>query len=640
MPPKASNRVFLSSYAVRLQSKAKNYVGRKSISEAEETAPEPPTPAPQDFRVDVAPPLNGKKKEAVDAFMEEYLKKKEAQAEALKIKHRKEVAERREREQKEAAAIEQRKKNKQLEDAAALETARQQLQERRARATSPLKPVVPTRESASHATPSKPVNPVGPSHGPSPRNVQQRAAAIAAGESASPLGAPKLLFDSPNKHPYAAGALASPEVKPPAAEKNGANPRSSHVKASALKKGTVAPSVFKFDSAAPQEAMLIDLAHDIHNVMDLNDVVVENKHENYWSPKQQTRSRFHHDEQTTVHKSIGETAATKINEIRAAEAQKFEDAKRRRLSAEAENKRRASSEGGTIGRRTSEPKAMTSRRASSEKDAPGRRQSSQTAASMVDTLQSDSEVQPPPPLEALVKDPFEVSAFQPRRKQEKTSQSQLENSQSQHHNSQQNNGSTIKQVRALETHSDESWMARIAPSSYSQAKLVQVHTRAPHALNKNDESAEAREDSMQSRSVVGFKALPVGQPLGPAHSRALQPGHVKQQINPNLRGMHSIPEGSFLVDTNARPNRDASSHRTDDSYMAQSDNCTTESMSQQDFNGTMASINPSTAHRVNSTVNLVKVLEDRQRAEAGARSNAKKNFHKNAAARAALAALS
>jgi hypothetical protein len=637
MPPRVNNGAFLSSYAVRLQSKAKNYVGQKSISEAEETTAEPLTPAPQDFRVDVAPPLNGKKKEAVDPFMEEYLKKKEAQAEALKIKHRKEVAERREREQKEAAAIEQRRKNKQLEDAAALETARQQLQERRARATSPLKPVVPTRESASHVTPSKPANSAAPSHGPSPRNVQQRAATIAAGESASLLGAPKLLHDSPNKNPYAAGALASPEVKPPAADKNGANPRSSHVKASALKKGTAAPSVFKFDSAAPQEAMLVDLAHDIHNVMDLNDVLVENKHENHWSPKQQTRSRFHHDEQTTVHKSIGETAATKINEIRAAEAQKFEDAKRRRLSVEAENKRRASSEGGTIGRRTSEPKAMNSRRASSEKDAPGRRQSSQPEASTIDPLQSGSEVQPPPPLEALVKDPFEVSAFQPRRKQEKLnqSQSQLENS-----HSQQNNESTTKQVRALETHSDESWMARIAPSSYSQAKLVQVHTRALHVLNKNDESTESREDSMQSRSVVGFKALPVGQPLGPAHSRALQPGHVKQQINPNLRGMHSIPEGSFLVDTNARPHRDASSHRTDDSYMAQSDNCTTESMSQQDFNGTMASINPSTAHRVNSTVNLVKVLEDRQRAEAGARSNAKKNFHKNAAARAALAALS
>ncbi|CUG90723.1 Hypothetical protein, putative [Bodo saltans] len=743
MPPKATNGTFLSSYAIRLQSKSKNFVARKSISEtpADEEVVERPPPAatPQDFRV--APPVHGKKKEVVDPFMEDYLKKKEAQAEALKIKHKKEAAAQREKEQREAAAIEQRKKNKQIEDAAALEIAKQQLQERRARATSPVKVAAPPKESATHLTPSKPTKSAPATH--APRQEQHRTAASVGGsigEPTSPMGAPKSSFDSPTKNPASLGApLTSPEARPPAVEKYSTNPRTINSKAPPPKNGTVvAPTIFKFDSAAPQEALLVDVAHDIHNVMDLKDVVVKNKHENHFSPSQQTRSRFHHhDEQTTVHKSIGETVATRTREIHAAEAQKFEDARRRRLSAEAESKRRASSEGGIVGRRISEPSTIPSRRASSEKDVASRRKSSLPEASII-TPPLVSEP-PPPPLETLVKDsslikdPFEVSSFQPKRKNDTLNHSHKVNG-------------SHKEAPALEQHTDESWMRRIAPSSYSQIKLVNAANARVAPSGKNHDTShqrvEPRDDSMDSRSVVAFKTLPIGQPLGPSQSRAMQPGHVKQQINPNMRGTHCVPEGSFLVDATTRnrdrerddsqtsrsdnfttetmsqqekknlapsgKNHDTSLQRVeprdesmdsrsvvsfktlpigqplgpsqsramqpghvkqqinpnmrgthcvpegsflvdatarnrdrerDESNMSRSDNFTTETMSQQDFNGTMATINPSTAHRVNSTVNLVKVLEDRQRAEADARSNARKNFHKNSAARLALAGM-
>ncbi|CUG44875.1 Hypothetical protein, putative, partial [Bodo saltans] len=430
--------------------------------------------------------------------------------------------------------------------------------------------------------------------------------------------APKSSFDSPTKNPASfSGPLTSPEARPPAVEKHSTNPRTINSKAPPPKKGTVvAPTIFKFDSAAPQEALLVDVAHDINNVMDLKDVVVKNKHENHFSPSQQTRSRFHHhDEQTTVHKSIGETVATRTREIHAAEAQKFEDARQRRLSAEAESKRRASSEGGIVGRRISEPSTIPSRRASSEKDVASRRKSSLPEASII-TPPLVSEP-PPPPLETLVKDssfiedPFEVSSFQPKRKDDKLNhgqsqqleQSQLNSSSHKLNNSHKFNGSHKKEAPALEQHTDESWMRRIAPSSYSQIKLVNAANARLAPSGKNHDTSlqrvEPRDESMDSRSVVSFKTLPIGQPLGPSQSRAMQPGHVKQQINPNMRGTHCVPEGSFLVDATAR-NRD---RERDESNMSRSDNFTTETMSQQDFNGTMATINPSTAHRVNSTVN-------------------------------------
>lgn len=284
-----------------------------------------------------SPPANPSKKSADDLFMEDYLKRKEAYAAELKQRQRKAEAANRERERQEAEEMQLRRKKKQEEDAIAAEEAKRQAKERRANATSPHKPPVPSARETS----ARLLSPKAP---PPPKK-------LAAVDTASPRSSsnkqhsvhppsPLSNHSSPSpKHRseevYGATAAPVPPSKPKTKITSRVPPKPQTSKKPSDDGGKTTAPAFAFTAAAPQDAQLVTVSHDIHSIEGIKDIYVHSHHESHWAAHK-ARTRFHHDEQGAIQKVVDCGSSIKEAEVKAAEAQKFEN-KTRRLSSDGAN---------------------------------------------------------------------------------------------------------------------------------------------------------------------------------------------------------------------------------------------------------------------------------------------------------------